>query len=146
MIDIKKIKTAALDATPGEWFRYELEDYDQHIYAEHMPAEHWGDGEQFVRTICMMQSCETNNTIANATYIAAANPLAVLELIEMLEAAESRAKALEKGYTIVAHMYIEKIDINSDKQGDWPIKYIEQPRFCISKPKHINSTPLYTRN
>jgi hypothetical protein len=72
MIDIEKMKQAALSATQGEWDSYETK-----VYLS-------GTAGGFDL------GCSPNAE-ANADFIATANPSAVLELIARLEAAEQDA-------------------------------------------------------
>ena len=80
MIDIEKIKRAALAATQGEWI-----------------SQHWSKDASDVQ----LKSENTYTTLAincsmdDATHISAANPSAVLELITRLEAAEASSKFWE---------------------------------------------------
>lgn len=89
MIDIKKIKQAALAATPGPWVS-DYEDTDASLLDpdEYIDISIWQgkafDGK-FINNIAF------DNCIANATHIATANPSAVLELIARLEDAEKVA-------------------------------------------------------
>ena len=76
MIDIEKIKQAALAATKGGWSTKDsLHSSNCHVISNK------GAG----RGICLARQDK------DATYIAAANPSAVLELIARLESAEKAA-------------------------------------------------------
>ena len=78
MIDIQKLKQAALAATPGEWKTMRRGDEDC-LDVDVFKSGGWND---YV-TLAMGIGNE------NAIHIATANPSAVLELIARLEAAES---------------------------------------------------------
>lgn len=73
MIDIEKIEAAALAATQGEWI--------------HQPWGNEGSDVQ-IKDGNVYTTLAANCTGVDADFIAAANPSAVLELIEMLKAAE----------------------------------------------------------
>ena len=79
MIDIEKIKRAALAATQSTWA------YDQRSSAIVTITKHE------VKAVADFGACSLPECEANATFIATANPSAVLELIERLEAAEQDA-------------------------------------------------------
>lgn len=79
MIDIEKLKQAALAATQGEWVA------SDHVYA--------ADGKHVASYHTLTRDDVDNYN--NATHIATANPAAVLELINLQEAAESQLASQE---------------------------------------------------
>lgn len=83
MIDIKELRRLAQAATSGEWYV----ERGNHIYGRNEVT----DGEEVWHpVIACTDDDEVNvNFEANAAFIAAANPAAVSEILDRLEAAES---------------------------------------------------------
>ena len=85
MIDINKLRKLAKAATPGRGWYVELGDY---IYGEKDVT----DGEEWQPVIVSTEDGEPVNFEGSvAAFIAVANPAAVLELLDRLEAAENDA-------------------------------------------------------
>ena len=82
---IEKIKAAALAATQGEWRTTDRGDAGRLDVVALLESEVFKDRLTLARGVGKQ----------NATYIAAANPSAVLELITRLEAAEKEVSRLE---------------------------------------------------
>lgn len=101
MIDIQKMKQAALDATQGEWI-----------------SQHWSKDASDVQ----LKSENTYTTLAincsvdDATHISAANPSAVLELITRLEAAEEDRDEFQKVITAIGNA-ARGYDFSGDLSG-----------------------------
>ena len=81
-MNIEKIKAAALAATQGEW------DTDGFSSVGSTRNDQVNGGY-------FTALCEGPDKLANASFIATANPSAVLELIDRLEAAERDAAQLD---------------------------------------------------
>lgn len=95
MIDKSKLKELAQKATPGEWLHT-----DRTVYA--LQHAGWRKGvEQFEnRFYCGIQHGRGTPEIeleANAAYIAAANPAAILELLAELETLEKLRRLCDGG-------------------------------------------------
>lgn len=88
MIDINELRRLAQAATSGEWYV----ERGNHIYGRNEVT----DGEEVWHpVIACTDDDEVNvNFEANAAFIAAANPAAVSEIIERLEAAEKERDEL----------------------------------------------------
>ena len=85
MIDINKLRKLAKAATPGRGWYVELGDY---IYGEKDVT----DGEEWQPVIVSTEDGEPVNFEGSvAAFIAAANPTAMIELLDRLEAAENDA-------------------------------------------------------
>ena len=99
MIDIEKVKQAALAATPGDWKAVCSipEEGFECFWLMHNDA-HFGD----------IHGPQSGQQLADATYIATANPSAVLELITRLEAAESSNKQWEDSYHSQQEYFLER--------------------------------------
>lgn len=95
MIDIKELRQLAQAATPGPWKLYDDGSDTQHIGDVSKTNAGW----QY-ETVCNMyedvsDNYDTDNDYKlfensnnNAAFIVAANPVAIIELIDRLEAAE----------------------------------------------------------
>lgn len=99
-LDIEALKAVALAATPGPWDYFFKHKYNEHHVS--LPIE--GSG---MRRALFQSGCKTDRPVEDAQFIAAANPAAVLALIERLERTERnrdmwkaqcerQAEALEK--------------------------------------------------
>lgn len=90
MIDIENIKQAALAATPGDWKAVCSipEEGFECFWLMHNDA-HFGD----------IHGPQSGQQLADATYIATANPSAVLELITRLEQMNSLCEFNERTMT-----------------------------------------------
>lgn len=79
-IDKQSLRTAAENATPGEWC---TDDYHGVIADAGLNANYY------------IASCSGPDNRSNKRFIAAANPAAVLALLDELEAAENRIAEVE---------------------------------------------------
>lgn len=94
-LNLEQIKAAAMAATPGPWTVDEdcLADSDRLYVAKGQPDKLLG------RILEVFHNCLVRTVIqrkANAEFIAAANPAAVLALVERLERAEAACLDLER--------------------------------------------------
>ena len=97
MIDIEKLKQAALAATQGEWSSYNTIVYLPNVYGG-------------------FDLHDSPNPVNNAAYIATANPSAVLELIERLEAAEKDAA---RWRAVVAEAERDYVEVSTSEEPYW---------------------------
>lgn len=93
MIDTTKLRELAQKATPSEWIRDDVSGIDCDVRAKtpngkgRKIALCWGIGGSNPYSKEYKAVCD-----ANANFIASANPAALLELLDRLEAAEKDAK------------------------------------------------------
>ena len=82
MIDTKELRRLAQEATSGEWYVVR----GNHIYGRKKVTD--GEEEWHPLIACTDDDEVNVNFEANASFIAAANPAAISELLDRLEAAE----------------------------------------------------------
>ena len=99
MSDYCELKKRAMDATPGPW--YEQDDEDSAAGAVFVMPE----SDVWMPPICRI------TTEANAAYVAAANPAAILELIAENE---SLRKDAERYRAISEYFVSEREDMDDD--------------------------------
>ena len=86
MIDTKELRQLAQDATPGPWY-VRSSNYDvRNIYSANAITD--SEGFTFQPVIATVEDIDVPRWRANARLIAAANPAAISELLDRLEAAE----------------------------------------------------------
>lgn len=92
MIDISELRRLAQDATPGPWY-VRSGNYDvRNIYSANAITD--SEGFTFQPVIATVEDIDVPRWWANARLIAAANPAAISELLNRLEAAEEERDAL----------------------------------------------------
>lgn len=99
VLDIEKIKAAAMAATQGVWEVQGIHSDAPYIFADQnnglnnpTVCNFYDDVTPEDSVTCGAWYESHENAIANANYIATANPQAVQELIARLEAAEKEAE------------------------------------------------------
>lgn len=110
-MNIEELKILALAATAGPWFNDSKNSPDDvSIWAgdiNHNGAEFLGNiGDSRIREIGIAFDIETNN----GNYISAANPLAIIELIDRLQAAESERDKFEFWYRDTEKKWVSACD------------------------------------
>jgi hypothetical protein len=86
MIDINELRRLAQDATPGPWYA-RSSNYDvRNIYSANAITD--SEGFTFQPVIATVEDIDVPRWRANARLIASANPAAITELLDRLEAAE----------------------------------------------------------
>jgi hypothetical protein len=110
-LDIEAIKAAAEKATQGEWFVTD----EGRKRPRSVTVFHAGDDLNYIAT-CQDHSCfhEAPRNIENATFIALANPSAVLELIAAIE--RWRA-AQEQSESFAAQNYRWAMEVEAREAG-----------------------------
>ena len=88
MMDTKELRRLAQAATSGEWYVVR----GNHIYGRKKVTD--GEEEWHPLIACTDDDEVNVNFEANASFIAAANPAAISELLDRLEAAEKERDAL----------------------------------------------------
>lgn len=90
MIDTKELRRLAQEATSGEWYVVR----GNHIYGRKKVTD--GEEEWHPLIACTDDDEVNVNFEANASFIAAANPAAIAELLDRLEATEKERDAARK--------------------------------------------------
>lgn len=122
MTDLTQLEALARAATPGEWHVWG----DTDITAVHVESTVAGD----TYTIAVAEGWNGNGK-ANAAYIAAANPAAILALIERVRVAEADATDANTAFRTLA----QSIETQTFKiSGHRPTK----PSFSTSSAADLN--------
>ncbi len=92
MIDTKELRRLAQDATPWRWYVGTGTYEGRNIYSANAITD--SEGFTYQPVIATAEDNDIQHWDANASFIAAANPAAISELLDRLEAAEKERDAL----------------------------------------------------
>ena len=119
MIDTKELRRLAQDATPWRWYVGTGTYEGRNIYSANAITD--SEGFTYQPVIATAEDNDIQHWDANAAFIAAANPAAISELLDRLEAAEKDSahhKALAESALRVAKGWEGKCDELRAKIGE----------------------------
>ena len=134
MIDIEKLRRLAQEATSGVWYVVR----GNHIYGRKKVTD--GEEEWHPLIACTDDDEVNVNFEVNAAFIAAANPAAVSEMLDRLEAAEKERDALRA-----------ELDVLKSRKGEVVYRWLalDYSGFCYGSsppdnlPNHCNLKAFY---